>query len=691
MKTFDIIRAWRKILRGERPSLSIEITRECPLRCPGCYAFDDAHLGGELTLRDLHDLRGQELIDGVLEVVDRLKPLHLSLVGGDPLVRYRELESLIPPLLDRGIHVQVVTSAFRRLPPGWAVLPHMNVVVSIDGLQPEHDLRRAPATYDRILKNIAGQKITIHCTVTGQIMKRPGYLKEFLEFWTPRAEIYKVWFSLFTPQLGDRLPEILQAHERLQAIADMMALRREFPKLDMPEGMIRQFATPPQSPSECAFALTTHTLSADLKTRILPCQFGGKPDCSSCGCVASMGLAAVAAHKLCGVIPVGAIFKTSVKFGQARAERNAQRPQVQPGLPVLPTGGRLEAHMSKHVLMTHKAQITSLRELSARIGSDPLLTQASTGNSSMKLDGVLWIKASGKWMADATRKDILIPLDLREVRECVKQQVDPAGRYASASIETAMHAVLPHRVVLHVHSVNTIAWAVRRDARVQLEHQLDGLRWRWIPYIRSGLPLAREIEKALAASANTEVLVLGNHGLVVGGDDCGAVENLLSEVERRLSIRPRQAPPADYAALVEIANGSAWEVPEDNAVHALGTDAISQAILSGGLLYPCQAVLSNSNAPTLFRSIAGFDPTDQWESRFSTRQFLILEGCGLVVRRTMTLTERKMISGLAQVVQRIGSSAALRYLTEDEVANSSGIISSRYRELTNASDCNNAR
>ena len=89
--------------------------------------------------------------------------------------------------------------------------------------------------------------------------------------------------------------------------------------------------------------------------------------------------------------------------------------------------------------------------------------------------------------------------------------------------------------------------------------------------------------------------------------------------------------------------------------------------------------------------LLSFDPTDQWESRFSTRQFLILEGCGLVVRRTMTLTERKMISELSQVVQRIGSSAALRDLTEDEVANSSGIIRSRYRELTNASDCNNAR
>src|SRR5213593_1753638 len=153
---------------------------------------------------------------------------------------YQAVAESSPRLLDKGIHVQVVTSAFRPLASGWAALPRLNVVVSIDGLQPEHDVRRAPATYDRILRNIAGQNITIHCTVTGQMMKRPGYLKEFLEFWTPRREIRKVWFSLFTPQKGDQLPEMLQPHERARAIADMMALRTEFPKLDMPEGMIRQ-------------------------------------------------------------------------------------------------------------------------------------------------------------------------------------------------------------------------------------------------------------------------------------------------------------------------------------------------------------------------------------------------------------------------------------------------------------------
>lgn len=320
MKTSEVIKAWGKILKGEKPSLSIEVTRECPLRCPGCYAYEDAHLGGGQTLRDLNDRKGQELIDGVLEIVDRLKPLHLSIVGGDPLVRYREMEALVPLLLGRGVHVQLVTSAFRQFPSEWTALPHMNVVVSIDGLQPEHDVRRTPATYERIIKNLEGHKVTIHCTVTGQMMKRPGYLRSFLEFWTPRPEINKVWFSLFTPQVGEELPEILQPAERAQAIAEMLELRKLFPKLDMPEGMIQQLATPPSGPEECVFALTTQTLSADLKTRVTPCQFGGNPDCKSCGCIASMGLAAIAEHKLGGFLPVGSIFRASIKIGQKVAK-----------------------------------------------------------------------------------------------------------------------------------------------------------------------------------------------------------------------------------------------------------------------------------------------------------------------------------------------------------------------------------
>src|SRR3977135_1562501 len=113
MRTSEIISAWGKILKGDPPSLSIEITKECPLQCPGCYAYEDAHLGGGETWRKLNDRKGQALIDGVLELVDRVKPLHLSIVGGDPLVRYRELEQMIPSLLQRGGRGELATRPCR--------------------------------------------------------------------------------------------------------------------------------------------------------------------------------------------------------------------------------------------------------------------------------------------------------------------------------------------------------------------------------------------------------------------------------------------------------------------------------------------------------------------------------------------------------------------------------------------------
>jgi rhamnose utilization protein RhaD (predicted bifunctional aldolase and dehydrogenase) len=161
--------------------------------------------------------------------------------------------------------------------------------------------------------------------------------------------------------------------------------------------------------------------------------------------------------------------------------------------------------MSKNASATNQVELTPLRELSARIGSDPLLTQASTGNISIKLGGVLWIKASGKWMADAIREDILIPLDLAEVKESVKQGVDPVEQYTRASSGTGMHAVLPQRVVLHVHCVNTIAWAVRQDALIQLKHQLDGLRWQWGHLSATGRP-----DRLRCASGDCRWFILGS-------------------------------------------------------------------------------------------------------------------------------------------------------------------------------------
>lgn len=325
-----IITAWGRILRGYRPALSIEITRECPLRCPGCYAYGDDHLGGDVTLRQVSDYKGQELVDRVLALVDEEKPIHVSIVGGEPLVRYRELQQILPQLSARGIYVQVVTSAVRPIPQEFASIPRLQLVVSIDGLQPEHDVRRTPATYDRILKHIVGQQITVHCTVTRQQVQRDGYLEEFVRFWSENPHTRQIWVSLFTPQVGEQAEEILRPEDRERVVAALMTLRTKYKKLTMPEGLVKQYAAPPSSPDECVFAQTTSCISADFEHRITPCQFGGTPDCTQCGCIASAALAAVGAHRLPGGLRVGAIFETSLKIGRTVRRRREGRPAPEP-------------------------------------------------------------------------------------------------------------------------------------------------------------------------------------------------------------------------------------------------------------------------------------------------------------------------------------------------------------------------
>jgi len=337
MDAMGIVRGWGVILSGRTPFLSLEITRECPLSCPGCYAYGSDHLGGAVTLRELRDAKGSELVEGVLRLVRKHRPLHLSIVGGEPLVRYRELNELLPMITDMGIWTQLVTSAVRPIPPEWAGLPRLILVVSIDGLQPEHDARRKPATYDRILKHIAGHEVTIHCTVTRQQVNREGYLEEFVRFWSAQPAARQIWISLYTPQVGEVSEERLTPEDRARVVGELFSLRTRYPKLAMRKGVIEGYERPPQSPDECIFAKTTHCVSADFQTRITPCQFGGNPDCSNCGCIASAALISVGRHKLPGGIRVGAIFDASFRVGSAvRRIRNAFDSPLAVGGPLAP-------------------------------------------------------------------------------------------------------------------------------------------------------------------------------------------------------------------------------------------------------------------------------------------------------------------------------------------------------------------
>jgi MoaA/NifB/PqqE/SkfB family radical SAM enzyme len=327
MKPLDLVKSWGKILRGKIPLLSIEITRECPLRCPGCYAYGDAHLAGEAQLRSLADFRGDQLVRGILGLVERHDPIHVSLVGGEPLVRHRELSRVLPELSARGTNTLVVTSAVIPIPKEWMALPRVTVAVSVDGLPPDHDVRRAPATYDRILRNIEGRRVNIHCTVVRQHLQQPGYLEQFLALWSARPEVNRIWFSIYTPQRGESSAEKLLPEDRIRLTDQLPALSRRYPKLMLPDGMARAFAAPPEDPAHCLFAKMSVNYTADLKTNVEPCVFGGDPDCSQCGCSISAGLHWIRSVKIAGPLKVDHLVRGSLAIG-----RRAHHPRWNPDL-----------------------------------------------------------------------------------------------------------------------------------------------------------------------------------------------------------------------------------------------------------------------------------------------------------------------------------------------------------------------
>lgn len=320
------------------------------------------------------------------------------------------------------------------------------------------------------------------------------------------------------------------------------------------------------------------------------------------------------------------------------------------------------------------AALDALNALSARIGADPLLVQGGGGNTSVKLDGTLWVKASGTWLAQARERDIFVPLPLYDVRAAL-HHADGEARLARLgdpqalrpSIETSLHALLPHPVVAHVHSVNTIAWAVRADARERLSALLQDLNWAWVPYRRPGYPLTQAVREVLAERA-ADVLVLANHGLVVGAGDCAAADALLGEVERRLGL-PARAPIAADPARLGAVNDLNWELPSDADVHALATDAIATAIAREGALYPDHAVFLGARAAVLDDGEALSDAVARsTASGGGAPAFALLPGAGVLVAPGLSAGAQAMLLCLALVALRLSGDETLVYLGDEDVA-----------------------
>jgi MoaA/NifB/PqqE/SkfB family radical SAM enzyme len=339
-----VLKAWGRLLVGRPPILSIEITRECPLACAGCYAYGDSHLGGGATLRGLRDLKGDALVDGVLRLVERQKPLDVSLVGGEPLMRVKELDRLLPRLAEKGITTMVVTSGVIPIPRTWMEIPGVRVFVSVDGLPEHHDVRRKPATYERILRNIEGCWVNLSWVITQAMMERPDYLADYLEFWSVRPEVDKIGVNIYTPQIGERSTEMLTPDARRRLVAALPGLNARFPKFWMHDGVARAFGEPPSSPDKCTFAKMSVNYSADLETQVEPCVFGGNPDCSQCGCGVTALLHHVGAFQIAGPLRARHVMHSSIAIGRFVSRLRPDSTKVQRWSPEMSRTSRESRH-----------------------------------------------------------------------------------------------------------------------------------------------------------------------------------------------------------------------------------------------------------------------------------------------------------------------------------------------------------
>ncbi len=337
------------------------------------------------------------------------------------------------------------------------------------------------------------------------------------------------------------------------------------------------------------------------------------------------------------------------------------------------------------------ADLDDLRRASVRLGADPLLIQGPGGNTSVKQGEAMWIKASGTLLADATDRSIFVEVDLPRLNEAIERgdpKADQAEEFARVpgglrpSIETSLHAVFPHRIVLHVHCVSTIALAVREDARERLAERLGAFNWAFVPYAKPGARLAARTR--MARSPTTDVIVLGNHGLIVAGESVAKAVELLDEVVAVLHATPAPGAAPDFKRLSLVAGESFAPAPSGHPLHAVARSPARLAAATRGSLYPDHVIFCGAGAI----AVNDKENTDALVTRLrklglTVPPFLLVPSAGALLRKDAGLSPEALARCLGDVLMRIPEGAPLNYLTEEETRELIDWDAEKYRQALN--------
>ena len=342
--------------------------------------------------------------------------------------------------------------------------------------------------------------------------------------------------------------------------------------------------------------------------------------------------------------------------------------------------------------MTPPHELQNLRQLSARIGADPLIIQGAGGNTSVKDGDIMWIKASGTLLADALAKDIFVAVDLPAMRQSLIAGEERADQPAAftldegalrPSIETSLHAVMPHRVVVHIHCVNTIAVAIRADATECLRERLAGFNWAFVSYAKPGAHLARQVLKA--SDEQTDVIVLGNHGLIVGADSVADVEMLLDRVTAALAVTARASSAPDTEALAALSDASYQPCAASHPLHAVALSGELLSKATQGSLYPDHVIFCGIAVTALGPGERPQQAVNRIVARgLPAPVFLLAKGKGALIRSDASAGAKAMARCLGDVLLRVPDEAKLIYLTDEQNAALLDWDAEKYRQALDA-------
>lgn len=327
--------------------------------------------------------------------------------------------------------------------------------------------------------------------------------------------------------------------------------------------------------------------------------------------------------------------------------------------------------------------LAALAELSARIGSNPDIIQAAGGNTSIKENGVMWIKASGTLLAEAQQKDIFVPVDATAMCMALAdpdQDADQPINFALGqsglrpSIETSLHAVFDQRVVVHVHCVNTLSWAIQQGSDELLATKLLNFKWASVGYCKPGAMLASAVSHVIDTGA--EIVILKNHGLIVAAETVHAAETLLFDVIASLEAPMRPFCTIDVEALGKgLPKG--WEaLDKDHPLHQVALSPARITHATTGSLYPDHVIFCGIGAQILTDD----DPAATQEAP----PFYIVPDRGAIIQCDASQGAKALVRCLGDVLMRLDEDAVLEYLSDEQNYQLLDWDAEKYRQKLNA-------